>query len=133
PHAAKKRRRAALLAEVAQLEADLSLAEAENARIRRHHEAGRRDVPAPKNGDAIFDLLVRAARPRAPLVEEKPRKKGLMMSVGGGGKGGGVAVVWRGGGGGSDGVSFCLLAAGVYVYDYDFGCCGRVGGGAAAA
>ncbi|OBT90207.1 hypothetical protein VE02_01309 [Pseudogymnoascus sp. 03VT05] len=82
PHAAKKRRRAALLAEVAQLEADLSLAEAENARIRRHHEAGRRDVPAPKNEDAILDLLLRAARPRAPLAEEGPRKKSVMMSVG---------------------------------------------------
>ena len=82
PHAAKKRRRAALLAEVAQLEADLSLAEAENARIRRHHEAGRREVPAPKNGDAIFDLLLRAARPRVPVGEEMPRKKSVMMSVG---------------------------------------------------
>ncbi|OAF57996.1 hypothetical protein VC83_05304 [Pseudogymnoascus destructans] len=83
PHAAKKRRRAALLAEVAQLEADLVLAEAENARIRRHHEAGRRDVPAPKNEDAIFDLLLRATRPRvAGGGEERPRKKSVMINVG---------------------------------------------------
>ncbi|OBU00550.1 hypothetical protein VE01_01003 [Pseudogymnoascus verrucosus] len=83
PYAAKKRRRAALLAEVAQLEADLALAEAENARIRRHHEAGRREVPAPKNEDAIFDLLLRAARPRVPPgEEERPRKRSVMMNVG---------------------------------------------------
>ncbi|OBT44731.1 hypothetical protein VE00_05326 [Pseudogymnoascus sp. WSF 3629] len=65
------------------LETDLALAEAENARIRRHHEAGRREVPAPKNEDAIFDLLLRAARPRVPVgEEERPRKKGVMMNVG---------------------------------------------------
>lgn len=51
--------------------------------MRRHHEAGRREVPAPKNEDAIFDLLLRAAQPRAPVgEEERPRKKGVMMNVG---------------------------------------------------
>ncbi|KAK3903971.1 hypothetical protein C8A05DRAFT_32267 [Staphylotrichum tortipilum] len=62
PDADKKKLRASLLADIARLERDLSLASRENERIRQAHLA-RRPAAPPLNRHEILDLLARHALP----------------------------------------------------------------------
>ncbi|TGO45159.1 hypothetical protein BOTNAR_0693g00010 [Botryotinia narcissicola] len=60
PHAAKKKVRDDLLKELQQLQADVSLANQENERIRLHYESKSTKPPRSSNPEEILDLLLRS-------------------------------------------------------------------------
>ncbi|KAI9640862.1 hypothetical protein NHQ30_010703 [Ciborinia camelliae] len=69
PHAAKKKVRDDLLKELQQLQADVSLANKENERIRLHHESKSTKLERAPNPEEILALLLRST---APEKQEKP-------------------------------------------------------------
>lgn len=70
PHEAKKKVRDNLLEELQQLQADVSLANKENERIRLHHESKSTRSARASNADEILDLLSRSTAPEKQ--ERKP-------------------------------------------------------------
>ncbi|ESZ97475.1 hypothetical protein SBOR_2164 [Sclerotinia borealis F-4128] len=70
PHAAKKKVRDDLLKELQQLQADVSLANKENERIRLHHESKGSKPARASNPEEILDLLLRSTAPEKQ--ERKP-------------------------------------------------------------
>ncbi|TGO34088.1 hypothetical protein BHYA_0213g00180 [Botrytis hyacinthi] len=60
PYAAKRKVRDDLLKELQQLQADVSLANQENERIRLHHESKSTKPPRASNPEEILDLLLRS-------------------------------------------------------------------------
>ncbi|QSZ35429.1 hypothetical protein DSL72_008299 [Monilinia vaccinii-corymbosi] len=63
PHAAKRKVRDDLMKELQQLQADVSLANKENERIRLHHESKRAKPAMASNSEEILNLLLRSTAP----------------------------------------------------------------------
>ncbi|KAF7949623.1 uncharacterized protein EAE97_003132 [Botrytis byssoidea] len=71
PHAAKRKVRDDLLKELQQLQADVSLANQENERIRLHYESKSTKSPRSSNPEEILDLLLRST---AIEKQDRPEK-----------------------------------------------------------
>ncbi|CAD6441640.1 b2eaa89e-bced-4402-a1ec-460a40f18c50-CDS [Sclerotinia trifoliorum] len=72
PHAAKKKIRDDLLKELQQLQADVSLGNKENERIRLHHESKGTKVARASNPEEILDLLIRSTASEKQETKPEP-------------------------------------------------------------
>ncbi|KAM0156176.1 hypothetical protein ACHAQE_006474 [Botrytis cinerea] len=78
PHAAKKKVRDDLLKELQQLQADVSLANQENERIRLHYESNSTKPPRASNPEEILDLLLRST---AIEKQERPENVSALKAT----------------------------------------------------
>ncbi|KAF4626744.1 hypothetical protein G7Y89_g11413 [Cudoniella acicularis] len=79
PHAARKKTHDDLLKELQQLQADVTLANQENERLRIHQDSKKRRVPAAPNTHELLDLLTRSIQlPAKP----KPKPASVFKSIG---------------------------------------------------
>ena len=78
PHAAKKKVRDDLLKELQQLQADVSLANQENERIRLHYESNSTKPPRASNPEEILNLLLRST---AIEKQERPENVSALKAT----------------------------------------------------
>jgi hypothetical protein len=79
PHASKKKARDDLLKELQQLQADVTLANAENERLRQRSESKKTGPGQPSKPDELLDMLLRAT---APEPAAKPKATSIFKSIG---------------------------------------------------
>jgi hypothetical protein len=79
PYASKKNARDDLLKELQQLQADVTLANAENERLRQRFESKKTGPGQPAKPDELLDMLLRAT---APEPAAKPKATSIFKSIG---------------------------------------------------
>ncbi|CZR61217.1 uncharacterized protein PAC_11113 [Phialocephala subalpina] len=80
PHAEKKKARDDLLKELQQLQADVSLANQENERLRLRAESKKKGAATAPNQDEVLAMLARATAPERP-AETKPKPTSIFKSI----------------------------------------------------